>query len=70
MSDTFRKIYTKLADNWSKHIVLQKEKAEELEEMFSVIKSREMSLAMTHLETAMMWATKAVVLHADKEPKE
>lgn len=67
MTDTFRKVYKPLSDAWSDHILLQKEIAEKLEEMFSVIKNREMSLAMTHLETALMWATKAVILQAEKE---
>ena len=67
MSDTFRKVYKELPKNWQLHILGQKEAAEELEQLFSVIKSREMSLALTHLETSLMWATKAIVLHAEKE---
>jgi hypothetical protein len=66
MTDTFRKVYKPLSEAWSDHILSQKEKAEELEELFSVVKSREMYLAMTHLETALMWATKAIALHNEK----
>jgi len=69
MRDTFRKKYKTLKDSWADHILLQKEKAEELEEIFSVITNREMSLAMTNLEQALMWATKAVVLHDQKEQR-
>jgi hypothetical protein len=67
MTDTFKKEYKSIEPRWNDHILLQKDVAEKLEELFSVIKNREMSLAMTHLETAVMWATKAVVLFANKD---
>lgn len=67
MTDTFIKEYKEIKQSWKDHILLQKETAEKLEELFSVIKNREMSLALTHLETSLMWATKAIVLHAEKE---
>lgn len=70
MTDTFIKVYKELEPRWKDHMLLQKEKAEELEELFNVIMSREMSLAMTNLEQALMWATKAVALHAESEIKD
>lgn len=65
MSDTFRKVYKQLTPEASALIVTMKEKAEELEALFSQVKSREMSLAMTNLEQALMWSTKAVVLQGE-----
>lgn len=62
MNDKFRKVYKTLHEENSKLIVKMKELAEELDSYFEYVKSREMSLAMTNLEQAMMWATKAVVL--------
>lgn len=64
--DTFRKEYRPLKKENSDLILLIKSKAEELEELFSHVKSREMSLALTNLEQCTMWATKAVVLDDEK----
>jgi hypothetical protein len=66
MSDIFRKVYRALSDENSKHIVLMKEKAEELFSLFDKVNSREMAVAKTNLEQTMMWATKAVVLDDEK----
>ena len=67
MSDTFRKEYRPLKQENSALIVCIKQQAEQLEESFRNVPSREMSLAMDNLETAIMWATKAVVLKDEKE---
>lgn len=66
MSDKFRKVYKQLNEENSKLIVDMKELAEKLDACFEYVKSREMSLAVTNLEQAMMWATKAVVLEDEK----
>lgn len=66
MSDRFRKVYKQLNEENSKLIVEMKEAAERLDVHFDFVKSREMSLAVTNLEQAMMWATKAVVLEDEK----
>lgn len=66
MSDKFRKVYKQLNEENSKLIVEMKELAEKLDACFEYVKSREMSLAVTNLEQAMMWATKAVVLEDEK----
>lgn len=66
MSDTFRKVYKTLNEVNSALIVEMKETAEKLESLFSLVKSREMSLAQTNLEQAMMWGTKAIVLEDEK----
>lgn len=66
MSDTFRKVYKTLNEVNSALIIEMKEAAEKLESLFSLVKSREMSLAQTNLEQAMMWGTKAVVLEDEK----
>ncbi|HAT1964765.1 TPA: hypothetical protein JAG59_002007 [Legionella pneumophila] len=70
MSDRFRKTYHQLVKENSDLIIEMKSKAEELDALFSLVPSREMSLAVTNLEQAMMWATKAVVLQDEhiKEP--
>ena len=62
MSDKFRKIYRPLHEDNAKLVVEIKEAAEKLDALLSNVKSREMSLAVTNLEQATMWATKAVVL--------
>ena len=66
MSDKFRKVYKQLHEQNSALIVEMKELAEKLDAKFEYVKSREMSLAITNLEQAMMWATKAVVLEDEK----
>jgi hypothetical protein len=66
MSDKFRKIYKSLHEENSKLITEMKESAEKLDSLFDFVKSREMSLAVTNLEQAMMWATKAIVLEDEK----
>lgn len=66
MTDKFRKVYKPLHELNSKLIVEMKELAEKLDANFDFVKSREMSLAVTNLEQAMMWATKAVVLEDEK----
>ena len=66
MSDTFRKVYFPLKEESSALIAEIKAKAEELEQLFSNVKSREMFIAQTNLEQSIMWATKAVVLDYEK----
>jgi hypothetical protein len=66
MQDKFRKVYKKLHEENSKLITEMKEIAEKLDSNFDYVKSREMSLAVTNLEQAMMWATKAIVLEDEK----
>lgn len=66
MSDKFRKVYRTLHEKNSQLITEMKETAEKLDSLFDYVKSREMSLAVTNLEQAMMWATKAVVLEDEK----
>lgn len=66
MSDTFRKTYHKLKEENSSLILECKNKAEELELLFKSVSSREMSLALTNLEQALMWSTKAIVLNDEK----
>lgn len=65
MSDTFRKNYKALPEELSKLILDTKNKAEELEALMTIIKNREMSLALTNLEQSMMWSTKAIALYAE-----
>jgi hypothetical protein len=62
MSDTFRKQYRPLSPDRAELIARIKDRAEEVERLMLQIRSREMSLALTNLEQAIMWATKAVVL--------
>jgi hypothetical protein len=69
MTDTFRKEYKKLSELDSALIIQCKEKAEELELLFGNVCSREMNLAHTNLEQALMWCTKAIVLNAEKVNK-
>lgn len=66
MSDVFKKVYTIMPDDIKEHIFSMKTKAEELKVYFDTINSREMSIAQTNLEQALMWATKAWVNHGDK----
>lgn len=67
MTDTFRKMYKTLTPTNSDLILQIKTQAEEIEESLKLIKSREASLAMTNLEQAIMWATKAIVLDNEKD---
>lgn len=67
MSDTFKKVYTVMPDNIKETIFNMKSKAEELKEFFDKVNSREMSIAQTNLEQALMWATKAWVNEGDKQ---
>ena len=64
MSDTFIKDYWTLEDDQTKKIRDLKDKAQELHNMMleTKVNSREMSIAFTNLEQAMMWCTKAIVL--------
>ena len=66
MSDTFKKVYTVMPDEIKKAIFDMKSKAEELKIFYDKINNREMSIAQTNLEQAMMWATKAYVNEGDK----
>lgn len=63
MTDTFKKVYKPLKEENTNLIQKAKLQAEELEKIMRIIKNREMSLAITNLEQAMMWFTKAIVLH-------
>jgi len=65
--DTFKKVYTVMPEEIKQAIFDMKTKAEELKSMFyDKINNREMSIAQTNLEQAMMWATKAYVNEGDK----
>jgi hypothetical protein len=66
MTDTFKKVYTVMPDDIKEAIFQMKEKAEELKAFFDKIDNREMSIAQTNLEQALMWATKAWVNEGDK----
>jgi hypothetical protein len=70
MADTFRKVYKELSAESANLIREIKSQAELLEALMIKIKSREMSLALTNLEQAMMWSTKAIVLHDEKQPQD
>lgn len=66
-TDTFKKVYTVMPEEIKQAIFDMKTKAEELQSMFyDKINNREMSIAKTNLEQAMMWATKAYVNEGDK----
>lgn len=60
--DTFRKVYKQLKPESTNLIQEMKSQAEVLEILMDKVVSREMSIAKTNLEQALMWATKAVVL--------
>lgn len=66
MTDTFKKGWRKLSPDNEKLVLKMKLHAEFLETLLSEFQSREMSLALTNLEQCIMWATKAVVLHDEK----
>jgi ACT domain-containing protein len=60
MKDTFKKFYTTTSEEAKKLVLEIKTQAEILENLFDKIKSREMAVAHTNLEQAVMWAAKAV----------
>lgn len=64
---TFRKVYREIKQENADLIRETKEQAEVLEALFKTIPGREMALALTNLEQALMWSTKAIVLHDEKE---
>lgn len=68
MSDVFRKVYHTLKPENTQKIHDMKCQAEKLYNLMDIA-SREMSLAKTNLEQAMMWATKAVVLDDEYKQK-
>jgi len=60
-SDVFRQEYTQLSEEQEKAIKLIKGTAEELmHHLRGMSPSREISLAVTNLEQAVMWAVKGV----------
>ena len=65
-TDTFKKVYTVMPDEIKAVIFEMKSKAEELAVYLATIDTREMEIARTNLEQAMMWATKAWVNLGDK----
>ena len=67
MVDTFKKVYTVMPDDIKEMIFNMKSKAEELKIFFDKINNREMSIAQTNLEQALMWSTKAWVNQGDLE---
>jgi CRISPR/Cas system CMR subunit Cmr6 (Cas7 group RAMP superfamily) len=67
MTDTFRKSYKPVSPERAGLIIRLKEQAEEIEQLIDNLKSREKSLAMTNLEQAIMWATKAIILDEEKD---
>ena len=64
MKDTFIKDYWTLETDQQTKIRDLKDKAQELHNMMLAtnIDNREMNIAKTNLEQAMMWCTKAIVL--------
>jgi uncharacterized protein YoxC len=64
MSDVFRKQYVPLHEERSTLIQDIKNQAEILYELFEYVKDREMSLAKTNLEQAVMWAVKSITNNA------
>lgn len=64
--DVFKKVYTVMPEEIKQKIFDMKSKAEELKNFFDQINNREMSIAQTNLEQAMMWATKAWVNKGDE----
>lgn len=67
MSDPFKKVYTVMPENIKATIHNMKICAEALKCFFDNINSREMSIAQTNLEQAVMWATKAWINEGDKQ---
>ena len=70
MTDTFKKVYTVMPEEIKQKIFDMKSKAEELKSFFDGVSNREMSIAQTNLEQALMWATKALVIIGDNINKE
>lgn len=68
--DVFKKVYTVMPDEIKDTIFKMKCSAEELKAWFDQVNNREMSIAQTNLEQAMMWATKAWVIVGDKMNEE
>ena len=68
MKDTFIKNYHQAKPETSALVVESKSKADQLEAIWdnSGIKNREMSIAQTQFEGAMMWATKGYVNEGDR----
>lgn len=64
--DRFRKVYRPLSEDNTDLIQCIKGCAEELETFMGRVSNREMSLAITNLEQAIMWATKAIVLDDER----
>lgn len=63
MPDTFRQIYTPLNEQQKDEMQAIKEKAQELEDLYTKSMQREprlMAVAKTNLEQSVMWAIKAV----------
>lgn len=68
MNDRFNRKHMQLTDEEKAIIDNIKSEAERLEKLISNIQpSREVSLALTHLEDCVMWTTKAVVMQHKKE---
>lgn len=64
--DRFNKNYKVLSHAPTVLIQHIKESAEGLETLMNNVSNREMSLALTNLEQAIMWATKAIVIHDER----
>lgn len=64
MPDIFRPIYRELGQSEKDHISILKDKAGELHDLLAIDGTqngqREMALARTKLEEAVMWAVKAI----------
>jgi hypothetical protein len=67
MSDTFRKTYHTMKQENTDKVIAIKQACEAVEALMKTVTSREMSIALTNLEQASMWATKAVVLSDARE---
>lgn len=65
-TDVFKKVYTVMPEDIKNIIFNMKTKAEELKSFFDGVNNREMSIAQTNLEQALMWATKAYVKCGDE----
>lgn len=63
MTISIKKVCETLSPSAHDTINEMKMSAESLFIYFNTVKSREMSLAITNLEQALMWATKAIALN-------